>query len=301
LLPKKERRRILGRLNRSLRKRALKSWCFWARPEQLPPLGDWRIWLFLGGRGAGKTRAGAEWIAQGVESGAMRRIGLVGATFMDARSVMIEGESGLLRVCPSARFEPSNRRVLWPCGAVADVISAEEPDYVRGHQFDACWLDEFAKWADPQAALDMVLMALRLGDDPRMAVTTTPRNIAPLKALMGMPDTVRTHAATRANACNLAATFLAGLELRYGGTRLGRQELEAELIEDNDKALFRRDWIEKLRVRTAPDLAKVVVAVDPSASIAGDECGIVIAGTTEDGKDAYVVGDYSRAGLTARG
>jgi len=119
----------------------LESWRFWARDEQLPPAGRWRIWLFLGGRGAGKTRAGAEWIAGGVIAGKMRRIGLVGATFHDARSVMIEGESGLLSVSPSAEFEPSNRRVLWPNGAVADVISAEEPDYVRGHQFDAVWAD----------------------------------------------------------------------------------------------------------------------------------------------------------------
>ena len=278
----------------------IKTWRFWARDEQLPPEGDWRIWLFLGGRGAGKTRAGSEWIADGVRHGKMRRIGLVGATFADARSVMIEGESGLLSVSPGAAFEPSNRRVLWPTGAVATVVSAEEPDYVRGHQFDAVWADEFCKWAEPQAALDMVLLALRLGKDPRMAITTTPRNIAALRNLLAAPDVARTHSATAANAANLAATFLAGLELRFGGTRLGRQELDAELIEDNDAALWRRDWIERARVRRTPQLARVVVAVDPPASVAGDECGIVVAGLGEDGA-AYVIADCSAGGLTAAG
>jgi phage terminase large subunit-like protein len=278
----------------------LRSWFFWARDEQLPPPGKWRIWLFLGGRGAGKTRSGAEWIAGGVHHGKMRRIGLVGASFQDVRSVMIEGESGLLSVCPAASFEPSNRRLLWDNGAVAQVITADNPDYVRGYQFDTVWADEFCKWPEPQAALDMVLMALRLGRDPRMSITTTPRAIPALKALLAMPDVRLTRSSTRANAGNLAPTFLAGLELRFSGTRLGRQELEAELIEDNDAALWRRDWIERTRVRAAPPLSRIVVAVDPPASVAGDECGIVIAGLGETG-DAYVLGDYSAAGLTAAG
>lgn len=229
----------------------------------------------------------------------MRRVGLIGATWHDARSVMVEGESGLLSVT-DAVFEPSNRRVLWPGGAVAEVISAEEPDQVRGHQFDGVWADEFCKWADPQAGLDMVLMALRLGKDPRMLITTTPRAIAPLKNLMAMPDVVLTRSSTKANAANLAPSFLAGLELRYGGTRLGRQELDGELIEDNEAALWKRDWIEKTRVRTVPELVRVVVAVDPPASVAGDECGIVVAGLAESG-EGYVLADCSVAGLTAAG
>ncbi len=300
LLPPRERQAILRNLNEEERQTAVASWPFWARAAQKPPLGDWRIWLFLAGRGAGKTRAGAEWIAHGVCHGEMRRIGLVGATFHDARSVMIEGESGLLGVAPGAAFEPSNRRVLWPNGAVASVISAEEPDYVRGHQFDAVWADEFCKWAQPQAALDMVLMALRLGEDPRMAVTTTPRNIAPLKNLMTASDTAKTHATARDNAANLAPTFLAGLELRFAGTRLGRQELDGEVIEDNDAALWQRIWIERARVRKAPPLIRVVVAVDPPASIAGDECGIVVAGIASDGA-GYVIADRSVAGMTPAG
>ena len=290
--------KILRNLNSDELEFVLRDWAFWARPEQLAPPGDWRVWLFLGGRGAGKTRAGAEWVADGVRRGVMRRVGIVGATFHDARSVMIEGESGLVSVADAARFEPSNRRVKWAGGAVADVISAEEPDYVRGHQFDAVWADEFCKWAEPQAALDMILMALRLGQSPRMLVTTTPRNIEALRKLREMPDTVETRSNTWANAAHLAPGFLAGLELRFGGTRLGRQELEAELIEDNDDAVWRRDWIEKTRVRAAPELVRIVVAVDPPVSVAGDECGIVAAGLAEDGQ-AYVLADYSKGGLTA--
>jgi phage terminase large subunit-like protein len=277
----------------------LESWRAWARREQLPPKGNWRIWLFLGGRGSGKTRAGAEWIAEAVQRGSMRRVGLIGATAHDARSVMVEGESGLLSVT-QAIYEPSNQRVLWANGAIADVVSAEEPDAVRGHQFDGVWADEFCKWNTPQDSLDMVLMALRLGDDPRMLITTTPRNIKPLKDLLAMLDVVQTKSATKENAANLAPTFLTGLELRYGGTRLGRQELDAELIEDNEAALWQRVWIEKARVRAAPALIRIVVAVDPPAGVAGDECGIVVAGLAESG-DGYVLADRSVAGLTAAG
>jgi len=276
------------------------GWLRFARDEQLPPSGDWRIWLFLGGRGAGKTRAGAEWIAHGVANGVMRHIGLAGATFFDVRAVMIEGESGLKAVSPGADFEPSNRRVLWPNGAVASVISAEEPDYVRGHQFDAVWADEFCKWSAPQESLDMILMALRLGQDPRMLITTTPRAIAALKDLIAMPDVAETRSNTAANAANLSPSFLAGLELRFAGTRLGRQELEAEIIEDNEDAPWRRAWIDKARRKEYPKYRKMVVAVDPPASVAGDECGIVIAGLGEDG-DGYVVADWSVAGKTAAG
>jgi len=145
-----------------------------------------------------------------------------------------------------------------------------------------------------------VLMALRLGKDPRMLITTTPRNIKPLKDLLALPDVVQTRSSTKANAANLAPTFLTGLELRYGGTRLGRQELDAEIIEDNDAALWKRVWIEQARVRAAPALVRIVVAVDPPASVAGDECGIVVAGLGESG-DGYVLADASVAGLTAAG
>ena len=273
------------------------DWRFWARDSQLAPAGDWRIWLYLGGRGAGKTRAGAEWIAEGIREGAMRRIALIAATHHEARSVMIEGESGLMRASASAVYEPSNRRVIWPNGAMAAVLSADEPDSIRGHQFDACWADEFCKWPDAQASLDMALMALRLGRDPRMMITTTPKNIPALKKLMEMPDVTLTQSRTIDNAQNLAEGFLRTMEERYGGTRLGRQELDGDLIEDNESALWRRDWIERTRVRAAPALQRIVVAVDPPAGVAGDECGIVVAGRDAKG-EGYVLADRSAGHLT---
>jgi len=277
----------------------MQAWETWAREPQWPPEGAWRIWLFLGGRGAGKTRAGAEWVAAGVRTKRMCRIALIGATYRDARSVMIEGPSGLMKAAPGATFEPSNARVVWPGGAVGHVLSAEEPDSIRGFQFDAAWCDEFCKWRDPQAAFDMAMMALRLGDDPRMLVTTTPRAIPALTGLIGSPGVALTTSTTADNERNLAPGFWETMQARFGGTRLGRQELEAEIIEDNDKALWRREWIERARVARPPDLARVVVAVDPPATAHGDECGIVVAG--REGEAAYVLADRSEAGLSPAG
>ncbi len=251
----------------------------------------------MGGRGAGKTRAGSEWIARGIRRGRLMRPALIAATHDEARAVMIEGPSGLLAASQAAVYEPSNRRVIWPCGAVARVLSADEPDSIRGFQFDACWADEFCKWSDPQGALDMALMALRLGKDPRMLITTTPRNIAALKNVLGLKDVVVSRASTAGNAENLAPGFLEMLESRYAGTRLGRQELEGELIEDNDAALWRRDWIERPRRREAPPLQRIVVGVDPPAGIAGDECGIVVAGCDGLG-EGFVLADRSAGGLS---
>jgi phage terminase large subunit-like protein len=297
LLPRDERRNLVEALNDDELCLLQDDWHFWARDEQLAPPGDWRIWLFMGGRGSGKTRAGAEWIAGGIRGGQMSRVALIAATHHEARSVMIEGESGLLRVCEGVTYEPSNRRLLWPDGAVGDVLSADEPDSIRGHQFDGAWCDEFCKWPDPQAALDMALMALRLGEDPRMMITTTPRNIAPLKALIASRDVTLTQSSTRANAANLADAFIETVEARYGGTRLGRQELDGDLIEDNEDALWRRDWIERARLRAVPQLSRIVVAVDPPAGLKGDECGIVVAGRDANG-EGYVLADRSAGGLT---
>ncbi len=278
----------------------LDGWDFWARDAQLPPGGDWRIWLFLGGRGAGKTRAGSEWIAAQVRARKARRIGLIGATARDARQVMVEGESGLLSVCEGAQFWPSTDLVRFPCGAEARLLSAAEPDSFRGHQFDCVWGDEFAKWRDPQGALDMALMALRLGQAPRMLLTTTPRAIAALKALLAQDGVVVTHSATDENEANLADGFVAYLDARYGGTRLGRQELGGELIEDNDRALWKRSWIEAARVRAAPELARIVVAVDPPAGMTGDACGLVVAGRDSQG-EGFVLADRSMGGLSPAG
>jgi phage terminase large subunit-like protein len=180
---------------------------------------------------------------------------------------------------------------------MATVLSAEEPDAVRGHQFDCVWGDEFAKWTDAQNALDMLLMSMRLGSNPRLVLTSTPRNIAALKKLLEDENVIRTHSTTADNEANLASGFLALMQRRYAGTRLGRQELEAELIEDNESALWRRDWIERTRLPAAPALSRVVIGVDPPASSKGDECGIVVAGRAES--DAgFVLADLSAGGLS---
>jgi phage terminase large subunit-like protein len=297
LLPQDEQAKLLEKLNDQTAGVILQSWYFWARAEQRPPPGRWSTWLYLGGRGAGKTRAGAGWIADGVEHGKLRHVALIGATFNDARAVMVEGVSGLMQAAKGATYEPSNHRVCWRNGAIATILSAEEPDSLRGHQFDAGWGDEFCKWRDPQAALDMLRMTLRIGKTPRLMLTTTPRNIPALKALMAEKGVARTHGTTRGNITNLAPGFVEGLEMRFAGTRLGRQELEAEIIADNEAALWQRDWIERTRVREAPQLTRVVVAVDPPASVSGDECGIVVVGRGENG-DGYVIADRSRGGLT---
>ncbi len=198
-MPPSERKALLASLEPD-EAQALLGWAYQALPAQLAPDGDWRIWLFLGGAWRRKKpRAGAEWIAQGAARGRMRRIGLIGATMRDVRAVMVEGESGLLNVTEGLDFQPSNGRVLWPDGTVATLLSAEEPDSLRGHQFDALWGDEFAKWRDAQDALDMAQMTLRLGEDPRMLLTTTPRNMDALKALLAMPGVAVTRARTADN------------------------------------------------------------------------------------------------------
>lgn len=288
----------------------LAHWPLWARPDQLPPAAtsggeSWRVWLILGGRGAGKTRAGAEWVrmkaldrAAGDAPG--RRIALVGETFADVRRVMIEGQSGLLAVHHASerpRFEPSKGQLIWPSGAIAQVFSAEDPDSLRGPQFDAAWCDEVAKWRHPQRTWDMLQFALRLGEHPQMVATTTPRSTPFLKKLIADAGTVVTRAATADNADNLAPSFVAEMTRRYHGTALGRQELLGELVDDTSGALWRRDWIETQRVDAAPELSAIVVAVDPpvTATAASDACGIVVAGLGPDGR-AYVVADRTLQG-----
>ncbi|MBO6757730.1 MAG: DNA-packaging protein [Roseibium sp.] len=283
----------------------LTDWPLFAHAHQMPPPGDWDLWLLIGGRGAGKTRAGAEWIrahASGHSWARPRpagRIALVGETYADVREVMIEGTSGLLAVHPGRdrpAWIPSRRRLEWQSGAVAQVFSSEDPAALRGPQFDLAWCDELAKWRYAEETFDMLQFGLRLGDKPRQLVTTTPRPIPLLKKLMGLKTTVLSHAPTRANAFNLAPTFLEAVVARYAGTRLGRQELNGELIEDRPDALWSRDALEQSRVEAAPEaLQRIVIAIDPPAtsSRASDACGIVAAGLGEDGK-TYVLADRSR-------
>jgi len=274
------------------------DWELWARPQQLPPPGDWRVWLLLAGRGFGKTRSGAEWVRMRVELGLARRVALVAPTAADARDVMVEGESGLVACAPKhfrPRFEPSKRRLTWPNGAVATCFSAEEPERLRGPQHDAAWCDELAAWRY-EAAWDMLMLGLRLGADPRCVVTTTPKPVRLVRSLLASDTVAVTRGATRENAANLAPSFLDAIVRRYDGTRLGRQELEAELLEDVPGALWHRAMFERegARVAAAPALARIVVAIDPAATSGegADETGIIAAGIAPDGA-AYVLEDLS--------
>ena len=284
---------------------------FWALPHQLPPEGDWRTWVILGGRGAGKTRAGAEWVRAEVEGarpgdpGRARRVALVAETIDQAREVMVFGESGILASSPPDRrpaWEATRKRLLWPNGAVAQLYSAHEPDSLRGPQFDAAWADELAKWKKADEAWSMLQFALRLGDHPRAVVTTTPRNRAVLKTMLAVSSTVLTRAPTEANRANLSESFLSEVYTRFGGTRLGRQELEGELVDEVDGALWSQAMLDAAQITDLPEFDRIVVAVDPSVSARGrsDECGIVVAGISMRGepKDwrAVVLEDASLKG-----
>ena len=276
------------------------QWEIWARDDQRPPDGDWRSWLFLGGRGAGKTRAGAEWLHGEICEGRARRIALVGPTMNDVREVMISGPSGVLNVgLPYEKpdYEPSRRRLVWPNGAVGYAFSAEEPDRLRGPQFDAAWVDELAAWSRDEDTYDMLQFGLRLGDAPRLVATTTPKTRPLIKRLMS-DDTVRTsHGGSRMNAANLAPGFLDAMTSVYGSGALARQELDGELIEDREGALFQMSMLENGRVSHTPDLDVLVIAVDPPAmaNASSDACGIVAVGRAGNG--AYVLADVSVQGV----
>ncbi len=288
----------------------LADWQLIARDDQLPPLSAqngerWRVWLVLGGRGAGKTRTGSEWLRAKVfgewpDSKPAKRIALIGETIGDVRNVMIEGASGLLSVHNAEErpiFEPSKQRLSWPNGAIAQMYSAENPEGLRGPQFDVAWCDEVGKWKDADAAWDMMQFGLRLGEHPQVVVTTTPRTIGLLKRLLADPATAVSRAATADNAANLATTFMTEMERRYTGSALGRQELMGELIDDTTGNLWQRNWIEEHRVTRPPELTRLVVAVDPpvTAKATSDACGIVVVGLGVDGR-GYVLADQTVQG-----
>lgn len=304
--------RFLASLNEAEAQRLLTDWAMWAREDQLPPLqaqggGPWNTWLVLGGRGAGKTRAGAEWV-RGLALGRppfahrpVTRIALVAETMADLREVMVEGVSGILAIHPRRerpKWEPTRRRLEWPNGAVAQGFSAEDPESLRGPQFAAAWLDELAKWKRADDAFDMLQFGLRLGDQPRQMVTTTPRAASLLRRLLNDPHVAVTRARTADNALHLAPGFLTHVLKRYGGTRLGRQELDGELIEDRPDALWTRAALEAARIEAAPPLQRIVVAVDPPASsrAGADACGIICAGMDATGT-VHVLADESAQGL----
>jgi predicted phage terminase large subunit-like protein len=275
------------------------SWPAVARPNQLRPPGDWwQIWLLLAGRGFGKTRTLAEWVCDQAASGQASRIALVAATAADARDVLVEGESGILAVAPPwcrPIYEPSKRRLTWPNGVIATTFSAEEPDRLRGPQHDAAVCDELASWSHPET-WDMLQFGLRLGRKPRCLIATTPRPTRLLRELLAREghDVVVTRGSSYDNKANLAPAFFAQIVKKYEGTRLGRQELNAELLEDTPGALWSQGLIDGTRISAAPELTRIVVAIDPAATSGedADETGVVVVGQDKDGQ-GYVLADCS--------
>ncbi|MFD0915874.1 DNA-packaging protein [Pseudahrensia aquimaris] len=304
---KLNKKKQLHRIEPIVRKKGLRlplgDWPLVARPEQLPPhwSQNWATWLLIGGRGSGKTRAGAEWV-RAMASGhnhfapkPVRRIALVGETYADGREVMIEGESGILALCRDDErpvWTSSRRRLEWPNGAIAQVFSSEDPDALRGPQFDVAWCDEVGKWRNAQETWDMLQFSVRLGARPCQCVTTTPRTTPLMKKLLADETTHSVRMMTRDNRENLAPGFYAAITNAYEGTRLGRQELDGEMIEDRANALWNRGLIEGHRIKAQPVLRRIVVAVDPpvTGKVTSDACGMVVAGRGDDDR-AYVLAD----------
>lgn len=300
----KIRRLVSSELTQSQRNDYGYIWEYLARKEQLPPPGDWRVWMIMAGRGFGKTRAGAEWVRMIADSNPGARIALVSSSLAEARAVMVEGESGLLAICRPGHkphFEPSLRRIRFANGAQAQLFSAAEPEALRGPQHSHAWCDEIGKWPlsheRATRCWDNLMLGLRLGEDPRIAVTTTPRAVPLVKRLaaqaMAGNAVVITNGATTDNAGRLPDRFLDAIESEYGGTLLARQEINGELLEDIEGALWTRSLLEQAREDgPVPEPARVVIAVDPPASAGGDECGIIVAVLGIDGI-ARVVADCS--------
>jgi phage terminase large subunit-like protein len=293
---------VLARLTEPQLRTLMDFWPAWAHDGQLAPPGEWRVWLMLAGRGFGKTRAGAEWVSALARAGGEGlRIALVAATPGEVERVMVHGDSGLMTV---ARFDEdmvwyASRGLLeFSSGAQAFAYSGANPEALRGPQHHIAWCDELAKWAYPQATWDNLMLGLRLGDGARALITTTPRPIPLLGQLIAAPDTIRTGGRTADN-LNLPADFEPAMAARYAGTRLGRQELDGELIEEIAGALWTRALIERCRGQAPEALARVVVGVDPPASASGDACGIVVCGLA--GGIGYVLADASVEGLAPEG
>lgn len=285
----------------------LYDWRLWARPNQIPPTESWRTWLILAGRGFGKTRTGAEWVKDQVQNHGKRRIALVGRTSADCRKTMVEGEAGLLSVFPPElrpRYEPSRRQITFANGAIAITYPSEEPNLLRGPAHDAAWVDELASFYDADVdetvtegmgtTWSNLQMGLRLGNNPQQVVTTTPRPIKLIKTLLKSPSTYVTRGSTYENKANLAEAFYSEILSKYEGTRLGRQELMAEILEDVEGAIFRRPWIDEQRVSEIrmKNLQRIVVAIDPAVTSkdTSDDTGIVAAGLGVDGR-GYLLDD----------
>ncbi len=279
-----QRRSVLSDLTDKEAAELEKEWLFWAREAQIEPEGQWPFWLVCAGRGFGKTRTGAEWIRARIENKISGRVAFVAPTASDARDVMVEGESGILAISPNhfrPLYEPSKRRLTWPNGAIATLYSAEEPDRLRGPQHDAGWLDEIAAWERPET-LDMFLFGLRLGIDPRWIGTTTPKPTKIIRDLMADPEAVFTRGSTYDNRGNLAAPFLKNV-LKYEGTRLGRQEIHAELIDLSEDAIFKRGWWKVWNKTELPKFAKIVLSFDTASKtgVGNNYSAVTVWGTWE--------------------
>jgi predicted phage terminase large subunit-like protein len=297
-LPRNERYKIIQELTFDQAYTILHDWRMWARPAQLPPEGDWRTWMVLAGRGFGKTWTGANFVTEEVKAGRARRVCIIAPTAADCRDVIVEGESGFLAISSPSfmpQYEPSKRRLTWPNGAIATLFSADVPSRLRGPQHDLAWVDEIVAARFIDEAWDMMQFGLRLGDHPRAIVTTTPKPLKIIKNLLADPTCVVTRGTTYDNIANLAPTFIQTVMSRYEGTRLGRQELHGELMEDVEGALWQRDQLDSLRVMKPPELVRVVVGVDPAATQTGNETGIIVAGLGRDGH-GYVLEDVSLHG-----
>ncbi|MFN3516461.1 MAG: DNA-packaging protein [Novosphingobium sp.] len=295
-----QRHALLERMSESQKRPLRRYWQLWAHQGQLPPEGDWLAWLILAVRGLGTTRAGAEWVRARAEADPEARIALVGASLGEVRSVMVEGESGLLAIAPHGkkpRFEPSKRQLHWPGGGRAMLYSAGEAESLRGPQHSHAWCDEIAKWDNSGgkalAAWDNLLLGLRLGSHPQVVATTTPRAVPLLLRLIDHPEVAITRGRTEDNRKNLPPRYLAAMRREFGRSALGRQELDGELLQDLEGALWTRALLEACRENAAPcPPVRVVIGVDPPASSGGDACGIVVCALGEDGL-ARVLADCS--------
>ncbi len=309
-LPREAAERIVREIGTAALRRLAADWPAWVHAGQEPPSGeDWAIWVMLGGRGFGKTRAGAEWISQLARDEPRARIALVAANLDEARKVMVEGPAGLIAVArPGAeaekmRWQPGRRKLRFASGAEAFLYSGAHGDSLRGAAHHYAWCDELAKWRQAQLAWDNLVFGLRIGANPRALVTTTPRPIAALKAIIGGGETARSGGGTRDNP-HLPARFVAAREREYRDTRLGPQELDGKLIEDPEGALWTAALIgdcrmEEERMDEERKLERIVIGVDPPASVDGT-CGIVVCGIDRGGI-GYVLADASVAGLSPEG
>jgi phage terminase large subunit-like protein len=304
-LPPEKLKQVLSELGQNKAEELRYLWPFWARQEQLEPEGDWNIWIALAGRGWGKTRAGVEWVREQVKSG-KKRIAAVAPTNSDIRRVMVEGESGFLNVCWKGDkthrggkmgfpvWSPTNRTLTWENGAKVEFYSAEDPERLRGPQFHAAWADEVAAWRNQQDVWDMLQFTLRLGRKPRVMVTTTPKPTKLMRGLIASPDSYITRGSTFDNVDNLAKPFLDTVRKEYEGTRLGRQELYAEILEEADGALWTTEMLDQCTIERSevPELNRIVVAVDPAvtAKTESDMTGIIVAGVDVNGI-GYVLED----------